>query len=245
MTSLGPVGERHVEERLALIGRLTGGVAHDLKGLMSVIVLQCDLLAVADHTQADHDVGLKSILDACEAVSAMATRLNEVWSGGAGMLTCDPVATVLGHRALLRSLVAPGMHVVVDVIDGCAGRVGLSASGIFQVISNLVVNANDALMTDGRGRGRVMITLGPGTPADAGPDSGTPTVVITVADDGPGIAESVRDELFSTTVSTRGPGRGLGLATVVAITESAGGRVRLVDTPSGTVVEVALPVVTG
>ena len=34
-------------------------------------------------------------------------------------------------------------------------------------------------------------------------------------------------------------------ATVVAITESAGGRVRLVDTPSGTVVEVALPVVTG
>jgi two-component system sensor histidine kinase HydH len=64
---------------------------------------------------------------------------------------------------------------------------------------------------------------------------------ITVSDDGPGVPETVRGQIFEPFVTARGGGTGLGLAIVREIVEAHGGTVRLVPSTSGAVFEMELP----
>jgi signal transduction histidine kinase len=64
---------------------------------------------------------------------------------------------------------------------------------------------------------------------------------LTVADDGPGVAEEVRAHMFEPFVTARGGGTGLGLAIVREIAEAHGGAVRLVPSASGAVFEMEVP----
>jgi signal transduction histidine kinase len=236
------VDEMRREHHLALLGRLAGGVAHDMKNIVSSISLNCDLLAATDPDRTSVDRSVGRIREACESMSAMTTRLNEVWSGGTGTPTCDPVATVVGFHTVMRSLVAPGLRFEVDLPVDDVPAVGFAASDLFQVISNLVVNASEALIEDGRSSGSIVLTV------RAGADGAS--VTVSVGDDGPGIDPVVGDDAFVASVSTKGAGRGVGLATVVTLAEAAGGTVRARTRgvgrgDAGTIVEVTLPAVVG
>src|SRR5690606_6214617 len=93
--------------------------------------------------------------------------------------------------------------------------VPLSQEELTQVLLNLVMNAADAC--DKRGRVKICAEL-----ADNG-------VEVSVEDDGPGVADEVKESLFEPFVSTKdvGKGTGLGLAVTRGLVESAGGTVRL------------------
>jgi two-component system sensor histidine kinase HydH len=64
---------------------------------------------------------------------------------------------------------------------------------------------------------------------------------LTVSDNGPGVPEDVRSQIFELFVSARGGGTGLGLAIVREIAEAHGGTARLVPSASGAVFEMELP----
>jgi signal transduction histidine kinase len=71
-------------------------------------------------------------------------------------------------------------------------------------------------------------------------------VVIRVEDNGPGIADEVRDRLFEALISTKKAGRGLGLVICRLVAEMYGGRVRVERSgPGGTCMVVELPTVVG
>jgi len=103
---------------------------------------------------------------------------------------------------------------------------------IVQVVTNLLGNATDAVAGDASGR--VTIELGP---------SGSDRVRLSVRDNGPGVAPSIRDRLFEPYASTKPEGTGLGLAIAQRIVIEHGGEISYADAPSGgAVFVVELPV---
>jgi len=111
-----------------------------------------------------------------------------------------------------------------------------------QLFTNLVTNAFEAL--GGQGHVGVRAWLVPGDEAGNGDGfATTPSVVVDVSDDGPGIAEDVRDRIFSPFFTTKPRGSGLGLAIVRKIVDAHEGRIDVSVGPrGGTSFRVTLPV---
>jgi signal transduction histidine kinase len=106
-----------------------------------------------------------------------------------------------------------------------------------------VANAFDAL--DGRGRIAIRATLGSieEDPAFGQHHPPTPTVVVEVADNGPGVPAELTDRIFNPFFTTKPQGSGLGLAIVRKIVDAHDGRIDLNSTPGqGTRFRVTLPV---
>lgn len=103
---------------------------------------------------------------------------------------------------------------------------------IFQVVTNLLLNAVDALPHSGNLHVRVILRRG--------------EAVVTVADNGSGIAEMMRKELFESFKTTKPEGNGLGLWIVKEIVQNHRGRIQLRTATrpgkSGTIFRVFLPV---
>jgi signal transduction histidine kinase len=111
------------------------------------------------------------------------------------------------------------------------------------VFTNLIANAFEAL--DGKGR----ITISAFTssldddPAFTGVRPPTPTVVVDVADDGPGLPPDATDKIFDPFFTTKVTGTGLGLAIVRKIVDAHDGRIDVSSVPNaGTRFRVTLPV---
>jgi two-component system nitrogen regulation sensor histidine kinase GlnL len=111
-----------------------------------------------------------------------------------------------------------------------------------QVFTNLVINAFEAL----GGAGRVRISVGAGVMEGehtAEAPVPVPTVVIQVADDGPGIPPELTDRVFNAFFTTKAQGSGLGLAIVRKIIDAHDGRIDVMTAPDqGTTFTVTLPV---
>ena len=116
------------------------------------------------------------------------------------------------------------------MVDGQGGPVEGDPELLKIAFQNLLLNAAHAV----RGQGQIRINL-----SNTGP-----TMVIEIADDGPGIAPEHQERLFTPFFTTKSRGTGLGLATVRRIAEAHGGEVVIRETgPQGTVVRVTLPTV--
>jgi two-component system sensor histidine kinase HydH len=107
--------------------------------------------------------------------------------------------------------------------------VSADAGKLRQVIANVVVNAVEATPPSGT------ITINAQTHGDR--------ATLTVADDGPGIAPEIKDQIFEPFVTTKSHGTGLGLAIAHAIVDAHGGRIVVESSPdTGTLVSLQLPV---
>ena len=112
-----------------------------------------------------------------------------------------------------------------------------------QVFTNLLANAFEAL--DGRGHITISAVLESieDDPALSGLAPPTPTVVVDVADDGPGFPTDLADKIFNPFFTTKPQGSGLGLAIVRKIVDAHDGRIDVSSIPgAGTRFRVRLPV---
>ncbi|MDP2055961.1 MAG: ATP-binding protein, partial [Acidobacteriota bacterium] len=121
---------------------------------------------------------------------------------------------------------------------------GADQHQLTQVFANLLINAYEAL--DGRGRIVISASLAR-TAADGAllPDGQQPvdTVVVDVADDGPGMTAEVAEKIFNPFFTTKAQGSGLGLAIVRKIIDAHEGRIDMTTTDGrGTRFRVTLPV---
>ena len=107
-------------------------------------------------------------------------------------------------------------------------------NGLKEIITNLLNNAIEAL--DGRGTIIVKTAIQKKPPA---PDQ----VIITIRDNGPGVAENLQKNLFQAGITTKGDGHGgLGLAITTRILQHLDGSIALVPEPEGTTFSITLPV---
>jgi two-component system sensor histidine kinase PilS (NtrC family) len=219
-------------ERLAAIGRLAAGVAHEIRNPLAAISGSVELLAQSPGTDADQ----KQLMD---IVTREVTRLNSLISDlldFARPRAPDP--QLLDLSATVAEMLKVFEH--DKRLDG--SRVQLKTNGavtieadpgqLRQVVWNLVRNACEADETNGP----VDVEVGT-VDADGGR-----WARLAVRDRGPGISEEHRSRMFEPFFSTKQGGTGLGLATVHRIVEEHRGKVMAtVPSDGGARFEVLLP----
>jgi two-component system cell cycle sensor histidine kinase/response regulator CckA len=232
-----PGGEE--PERLALLGRLAGGVAHDFNNLLGIIL---------GSTAALRRGAAEEELAAIEAAAGRGAALVRQMLAFARQQVLAPRRVTVNETvrdcvALLPRLLGPRI-VIETELEEPARHVRVDPDEWSRVLINLAVNARDAMGGQGRLRfstGRQLL-LG-GEPEGQGLPPGR-YVSVEVADDGPGIPPDVLPRIFEPFFTTRieAGGTGLGLATVQGIVGQFGGRITARCPPGGgTIFRILLP----
>ena len=226
-------------QKMEAIGRLTGGIAHDFNNLLHVVSMNLDLLArlapeprVAKiAAQAKRAVGRGSRLTGQLLSFARAQSLLP-------RLT-DINALMLGMQELVAVSVGAGVQLQWELSEEPLWA-KLDSSQLEMAVLNLAVNAKDAMDSGGR------LTLSTRR-TDTAPDPTMPPgsyVVVSVADNGPGIPPALLQKVFDPFFTTKpvGSGTGLGLSQVYGFAKQSGGLARVDSGPGqGAVVEMCFP----
>lgn len=237
-------------ERMAEIGSMTGGLAHEIKNPLSTIGLNAQLLgeAIDDLPLSDEEKGrlgrrIGSLRREVERLKGILSDFLRY----AGELHLEPAEADLNEIAqdlvdflhaqaqqsgiTLRAELAPGPLVVrVDVAH------------MKQAVLNLMLNAIQAMSAMAQpvpGKPRELILRTGRTGDSVGGDA----VVLHVIDTGPGIPPETADKIFQPYFTTKSAGTGLGLPTTKRIVEAHGARLDLHSTPGvGTDFSIVIPV---
>lgn len=206
-------------ERMASVGKLAAGVAHEIGNPIAAIMGMHDLLEDAElpsDTRADFLRRMRKETERIHVVVRDLLDYARPERGPASMRAASASVRETADDAL--ALVRPqkewkGVEASVDVADDL--HVALSPQRLTQVLLNLLLNAGAAL----GGTGKVAVRA----KADG------PKVRIEVEDTGPGVPADVAPRIFDPFVTTKevGQGTGLGLAVCRGIVEGAGGRIWL------------------
>ncbi|MFP4445748.1 MAG: PAS domain S-box protein, partial [Desulfosudaceae bacterium] len=232
--------------KLKSIGRLAGGIAHDLNNLLSPILGYGEMLLAEHGTPAERERFLREIVKAGTRAQDLVRQI--LAFSRKQTLAVAPVNLNLlleDFIALLRRTIRENITIDLDLapdlpeINGDAGQ-------LEQIIMNLAVNAQDAMPHGGRltfatsvfvleenDQGRYF-SLTSGTYAR-----------LTVRDTGCGMDEITRANLFEPFFTTKetGQGTGMGLATVYGIVKQHGGDIRAKSLPGqGATFTILLPV---
>ena len=223
-----------VQDKLAMIGKLAAGVAHELNNPLDAS-MRCVRMAM-DRTAKDPeareylDLAHAGLLRMADIVKSLLT-----FSRHAAIEQKPEPLRRLAEEAVTGVQLALGddaPSIRADIDD--AVRDLLVPRGLHQVLTNLVRNAADA--TGRTGRVRVY-----------GARDGE-SVRVRVEDDGPGMPPAVLQRIFEPFFTTKPPGKGTGLGLPISarIVEKFGGAITVECPPSGgTVVSVALPLGVG
>lgn len=223
---------REREERLSAIGKLLSGVLHDMKTPMAVVHGYVQEMAKAKGAPERQELARKA-KGQFESIYAMQREVLE-FARGERSLFLRRVYLGKFFPELVEQLGAltRGTKIELSLELADRGTARFDEGKIARVVHNLVRNAIEAI---GARRGRVVV----GVRRHA---AKVPEIVITVADDGPGIPREVERRLFQTFVTAgKKGGTGLGLAVVRKIVDEHCGRVSVVTGPSGTTFEVRIP----
>jgi nitrogen-specific signal transduction histidine kinase len=241
-------------QRLESLGQLAGGVAHDFNNLLGVILnfamfLKENLVAAA--AEGDEDRWRPAIKDVDRIIRAAesASRLTHQLLAFARREVVQPKAlnvnsVLLELEPLLRRTL--GEHIEFETATGDGlWPVLMDPGHLEQVLTNLAVNARDAMRQGGK-----LIIDTQNVVADEAYTMGRPGlkpgryVRLRVSDTGTGMDKKTLQRAFEPffTTKPKGEGTGLGLATVYGIVNQAGGYISLYSEPGlGTRVHTLLP----
>jgi two-component system NtrC family sensor kinase len=206
-------------ERLAALGEVTARVVHGLSNPITGITTLTETL-LEDEAGCDREALAMVKCEADRAAQMVRELLCFVRRDQP--TTSIPLNELAERSLLLWSMMQPQND--IDVVTELATQTPVviaAASALEQVIINLLDNALHALNGDGAGR----ITVRTGQTADR--------VTLEVADNGPGIAPEIIDQVFEPFFTTKptGAGTGLGLAIVKTIITECGGEVTVRSAP--------------
>ena len=233
----------HNAQRLASLGRLAAGLAHEIGTPLNVISGRADALM----RQLGDDERASRGLQAISAQSDRIVRIVRDMLDFARMksprrLPISLAATIAGVLELVHDDLQRAGTVTKVEIPSALPRVTADADQLQQVFHNLIINARDAMAGGGTLRIHAEEQRCP-HPERGGPPARF--AVITFADTGSGITAEDRARVFDPFFTTKEPGRGMGLGLAVSygIVEEHGGWFGLQSAPGqGTQVSVYLPI---
>lgn len=212
--------------RVEALGRLAGGIAHDLNNLLTIVRANASLLEV---TAPGHQAEVTEIEQATDRAGEIVRRLmGFARQQESAATTVDLNEELHRIQGLLRHLVSPGVTVETE-LHGGALMVNMSPGQVAQVVTNLVTNASDAMPAGG------VIRIATEQAAGA--------ALLIVVDEGTGMDEATRSRIFEPFFTTKaGRGTGLGLFSVQSVVTSVGGSVEVDSSPGvGTTFRLILP----
>ena len=233
-------------EKMAAIGELAAGIAHNFNNLLTPILGNAEMLKSAKGITADQATMIDEVVQAGWRASSLVDQL--LAFARKGRLKRDPVdmhQVVREVAGLLRHTVDRRIDIRLDLRTETAGVIG-DAPQLQSALLNLGLNARDA-MPDG---GNLTFTLEPAT-LDEPDDRHRRTEIkpgrylhLAVSDTGVGMNEQVQAHLFEPFFTTKPPGKGtgLGLASVYGCVKGHGGGIEVHSEPGrGTTVHLYLP----
>jgi len=231
-------------QKVESIGRLAGGVAHDLNNLLSPILGYSEMLLgdldPEDNRRESVDEIMSAGLRARDLVRQLLAFSRKQTLEFKPVDLSDAVA---GLEKLLRRTMPEDIIIEFDLCSDAIVMADLSQ--IEQVIMNLSVNAADAMSEGGRLTIETSRTSLDTQYADKHPGA-TPGeyAVLAISDTGLGMDDGTRENIFEPFFSTKGDqGTGLGLATVYGVVKQHGGNIWVYSEPGeGTTFKVYLPI---
>jgi signal transduction histidine kinase/CheY-like chemotaxis protein len=208
------------QERIRVAGQLASGIAHDLNNTLNVIKLRLTILLSDKAVLNKHEVALRTIERAVADAALTVARVRELGRNREQNRTeSSQLAEVIGEVIDLVRTTVEGKSSLAGIpirieshIPGPLPEVNGSAFELRQVFLNLLLNAYEAIQEEGN----IVI--------DAVLQDNT--VVVTVSDNGPGIAAEQLQRIFDPFYTTKGSrGTGLGLSIAKNIIESYGGHI--------------------
>ena len=217
-----------VNERLATLGGMAGGLLHELRNPLGSMMVYLDLLRAEAQTPEGGEV-LDRTIEQAERLSAFLEDF-QVFAGLKPLRNATVDLRDLAEQAAAALTWPPPVR-----FSGVAGReVRIEGDRrlLEHAVRNLLRNSIEALA--GRA-GRVSVSV----------EQHEAEAVIAVSDDGPGIPRERMDEVFDPLFTTKPGGSGLGLTIVERVAEAHGGAVRIGGGEGATRFEIRLPGRTG
>jgi PAS domain S-box-containing protein len=229
ITSLRQAEERFAQaQKMEAMGRLAGGVAHDFNNLLTVILGETELLQRDLPKEGEQAEMLQDIRHAADSAATLTRQLLAFSRKQLVAPTVFDINTAIVETSkMLRRLIGENVRLETRLAPD-AGVVRLDRGQLEQVLTNLAVNARDAMPSGGL----LVVETTPVT-LDADYAALYPEVqpgnytLIAVNDTGGGMTPEVRANIFDPffTTKERGKGTGLGLAMIHGIVKQAGGHI--------------------
>jgi two-component system, cell cycle sensor histidine kinase and response regulator CckA len=232
-------------QKMEAIGRLAGGLAHDLNNLLTVITGYCELQLAAATPADSSRAHAAQIMQAAQRATALTQQLLAFSRRQVLQPRAIDLNFVVGSlESLLQRLIGEDIEVVfTPALD--LGTVRADPGQLEQVIMNLAINARDAMPKGGKlllqtsnteldeAFTRLHVGVVPGR-----------YILLTVSDTGIGMDEQTIAHIFEPFFTTKGLGKGtgLGLSTVYGIVQQSEGHIFVYSEPQrGTSFKIYLP----
>jgi C4-dicarboxylate-specific signal transduction histidine kinase len=238
--------------KLVTLGEMTTGMAHELSQPLNVIKMAAQNALSEVAPTEPRPAGFRPPMDDSELRPFVAGKLGRI------MAQVDRAASIIARMRVF-GRTPDGEPAVFDVREACRGaltlvgqrlrnagvtvreelggqplRVRSHQNLLEQALVNLLVNARDALQQSMRPDKTIVLTTSRG-------DNGH--VLITVADNGPGVPSEIRERIFEPFFTSKptGQGTGLGLSLSFGIVREAGGTLSLLPGEEGAAFQIDLP----
>jgi len=246
LTKVEQMEERdRLRDRLVALGEMAAAIAHEVKNPLAGIEVMAGLLK----RQLGDSPDAQSILNDIIAEAKMANRIVhealEFVRPIRLQVEHTSIADVISDSVSLAETKVPRRNISLRVhVDEDLPPIQGDHDQLCQLFTNLLINAFEAL----EGSGTVELSAREGPPEDDSqsptgePHTSTRTVIIDVADDGPGVPRELTDRIFNAFFTTKPQGSGLGLAIVRKVVDAHDGKIDILSEGRGTHFRVTLPV---
>jgi two-component system cell cycle sensor histidine kinase/response regulator CckA len=215
-------------EKLAALGQLTAGLAHELNNPLTPILLYTRMLLGQPALDAESRERLEVVSREVERVRRIVQDLHSFARQYQATKADVNVNDLLSHAAerATEELNSHRIQVRCELEDNV--HIAADAYLLQQVFLNIIRNAGQAIESADRGGTIIVKSERRGEPGSAG-------VRVSISDDGPGIADEILDKVFDPFFTTKpvGMGAGLGLSISYGVVKEHGGTISVENTPAG------------
>ncbi|CAN5407511.1 CHASE3 domain-containing protein [soil metagenome] len=235
-------------QKMEVIGQLTGGVAHDLNNILTVVTGGVEMLA-------DGVAGQPALEKIAEMVDRAIGRASELTNGLLSFARKQPLrprsidvnALIADTAKLLAATLGEQIEIRIDPAENLRPALA-DPSQLGSALINLALNARDAM----RGGGHLLletcnVDLDESYAAHHDEVAAGPYVMVAVSDTGCGIPASIRERVFEPFFTTKavGEGTGLGLSMVYGFVKQSRGHIEVYSEEGhGTTIRLYLPCAT-
>lgn len=219
-------------EQLATIGRMASSISHDLRHSLAAVVANSEFLCDGRLTSGQREELYQEVRTGVNQMTDLIDSLLEF------ARTRESLNPAYGNvvESVQRAMQAVRLHprhqgTRIEIVSTAQSIAWFDGRKLERALYNLLLNACEAAPGS---EGRVQVSI----------ERNDSFVDIAVSDNGPGIAEEIRDRLFHPFVSSgKENGTGLGLTVVQKIVQDHGGRVAMERTDSCTVFRITIPAI--